>query len=135
MAATFFLVAASTCVCLGISSYRESLLSTILLVTVWGTGYLLVRIANAPSVALRLRAQLVVSTLLCVGGTVVATWIFFDWPYQKGRTVVRPYPPLLYFAATVAVLAGRGSRRSSGASAAPRTARTRRETSARKEQP
>jgi hypothetical protein len=45
------------------------------------------------------------AALLCVAGTVVAAWLCFDWPYQKGRTVVRPHPRSLYVAAAVASLA------------------------------
>jgi hypothetical protein len=105
VAAGFFVLIGSTCVGMGVAPYGDSLWSTMFLVTVWGTGYLLLRILNAPAVIPLLRGQLVVAALLCVAGTVVATWIYFDWPYDKGRTVVRPHPPSLYVAASVAGLA------------------------------
>jgi hypothetical protein len=105
MVAALFLLVASTCIAGGMSPGRESLWSATFLVTVWGTGYLLLRILNAPGVAPLLRAQLVAAAVLCVAATVVATWIYFDWPYQKGRTVVRPHPRSLYVAAAVAALA------------------------------
>jgi hypothetical protein len=97
MAAFFFGLGAISCLAVAIPPHADALGQMCFLVTL-GCGYLLLRIWYAPAVPPPLRAQLMVAALLCVVATVAAGWIYYDWPYDRRRTVVRPHPPSLYVA-------------------------------------
>jgi hypothetical protein len=96
--ATFFIIGllGVTCMCIvsPVGNHGVPVVPVVLLVTVAGSGYLLVRIGGERDIPVGLRVQLITAALLCVAATVTTAWIYFHPRYR-----LRPHPPSLYVAA------------------------------------